>query len=731
MFKPISKIFLLFILLILFSFQSSINLESKIQTLSDHSQQVIKAHEISKSLNVIPDYGKIPLYFIPNKGQVDENVLFYAKASRYTLWMTKEGLVFDSIMHQGTYLDASPRQARYNTDSLCHRVTESLKFERDVSRLIFLNTNKNLEVDPFDITKHRVNYIIGTDKSKWKTNILTSKAVLYKELYNNIDLKVYGIEREIEYDWIVKPGGEVSDINLEYKNVKNTKIDKKGNLVVGMKFGQLRHAKPLGYQVIGGKKIEVEANFKEIRQNTFRFEIGKFNKNYELIIDPLVYCTYHGGSDVETGRAIAVDKKGAAYVAGYTKSTDFPTQNPINGTKIGGDDIYITKINPQGNALLYSTYMGGSDNDYCWGIAVDKKGAAYVTGLTNSTDFPTKNPVQGTIGGNTDTFITKINPQGSSLAYSTYLGGSDTDYGYAGIAVDKKGSAYVTGQTRSTDFPTKNPIQGTIGGSTDTYVAKINPQGSALVYSTYLGGSDSDFGWGIAVDEKGAAYITGSTYSPDFPTKNPVQKNHAGGNSDAFITKINAKGSALVYSTYHGGSGYDYGSGITVDKKDSAYVTGGTESTDFPTKKPIQKKNGGDQDSFITKIHKKGKRLIYSTYHGGSDYDYGYGITVDKKGNAYVAGGTKSTDFPTKNPVQKKLAGDQDGSITKIHKKGKRLVYSTYHGGSDYDYCYKIAVDEKSIAYVVGSTNSTDFPTKNPVQKKLAGNQDAFITKIK
>jgi len=517
------KILFLFVLLILLSIQGSTNLEQQNQI--QPNQRQLKNEELSPSLKLNPDFGKIPLYFVPNQGQVDETALFYAKTSRYTLWLTKEGLVFDRRL--------SPR----DMDE-----PEDVAYERDVSRLVFLNANRNPEVIPKDDTEHKVNYFIGSDESKWQTNIQTSRAVLYKELYPNIDLKVYGVEKQIEYDFVVKPGGEVSDIRFEYKEVEKTRIDKDGSLIIKTKFGEIKHAKPVCYQVIRGERVEIQAEFMKIGDNNYGFKVKGYNRNYELVIDPvvLVYSTYLGGSGNENGFGIAVDSEGAAYVTGDTESNDFPTKSPFQGTKAGSMNAFIAKVDSSGSALIYSTYLGGSLEDSGFGIAVDSEGAAYVTGRTSSIDFPTQNPIQETNAGCLDTFITKVNASGSALIYSTYLGGFEYDPGY-GIAVDSEGAAYVIGWTFSSDFPTQNPIQGSFGGGDygeyDAFIAKVNSSGSALIYSTYLGGSDDDKGRGIAVDSEGTAYLTGQTSSTNFPVMNPFQKNYAGG-EDVFIAKL-------------------------------------------------------------------------------------------------------------------------------------------------------------------------------------------------
>ena len=329
-----------------------------------------------------------------------------------------------------------------------------------------------------------------------------------------------------------------------------------------------------------------------------------------------MYSTYLGGSAFDTTEAIAIDGSGNAYVTGFTRSTNFPTQNPYQGTHAGGTyDAFITKLSPSGSALSYSTFLGGSEWDRGYGLAVDGSGNAYVTGYTWSTNFPTQNPYQGThAGGTYDAFISKFSSSGSALSYSTYLGGSGYDYGYA-IAVDLAGNAYVTGYTESSNFPVQNAFQGTLGGGgyCDAFISKFSSSGSALSYSTFLGGSGEDRGYGIAVDASGNAYVTGHTTSINFPTQNPYQGTHAEGTYDAFITKLSSSGSALSYSTYLGGSHWDKGWGIAIDGSGNAYVTGETSSSDFPTQNPYQETIAGSRDAFVAKFFSDGSLTVTTT----------------------------------------------------------------------------------------------------------------------
>ena len=424
-----------------------------------------------------------------------------------------------------------------------------------------------------------------------------------------------------------------------------------------------------------------------------------------------------------------------------TGSTDFPTATPFQPDFGGGGfpgDAFVTKLNAAGDAIVYSTYLGGSGIDLGEGIALDSDGNAYVTGNTFSPNFPTANPNRDAIGGGSDAFVTKLNPTGDGILYSTYLGGNNDDFG-EDIAVDASGNAYVTGNTDSNNFIALAAFQdvvqnGYAGGASDAFVTKFAPNGSAIVYSTYLGGGIDDRGEGIAVDADGNVYVTGTTNSLDFPTNAPFQS-ELGGFRDAFISKLNPAGKTLVYSTYLGGDDRDEGFGIAVDSSGNAYVTGDTRSINFPTVNALQPGLGGETDPFVTKFNAAGSALVYSTYLGGSDLDSGLAIAVDSFGNAYVAGGTNSTDFPTANPFLAAKVGSFDAFVAKLNSAGSTLRYSTFLGGTGEDIGRGIAVDATGNAYVTGNSLSPNFPTIGPFQASCAGGvdgcADAFVAKIR
>ncbi|MFB3132946.1 MAG: SBBP repeat-containing protein, partial [Rhodothermales bacterium] len=622
------------------------------------------------------------------------------------------------------------------------------------------------------------NYFIGRDRSKWRTGVPHYARIRYEGVYPGIDLVFYGTnQRQLEYDFTVQPGADPARIRLAIEGAKRLEIARSGDLIAHLASGEVRFKKPVIYQEANGKRRSIKGKYTLAEGNRIGFEVGPYDASHPLIIDPmLTYSTYLGGTGSERGDAITVDSAGNAYVVGATDSIDFPTTEGAFDEYCGTDggcnpepylnsDAFVTKLSADGSALVYSTYLGGADGDGAAGIAVDGLGNAYVTGSTASADFPrTKNAFQQTFGGGDDAFVTKLSANGSALFYSTYLGGASDDYG-EDIAVDASGNAYVTGLTLSSNFPTTDGAFATShnGGFIDAFVAKIDPSTDTLVYSTYLGGTGIDFGFGIAVDSGGNAYVTGFTDDPngDFPTTENAFQRTFGGGYDAFVTKLNPIGNlsdfclnqsgaevvctdpgrvfeSFPYSTYLGGSSNDESWGIAVDSLGNAYVTGWSTSTDFPTtenafQKTIGGKNGREPDAIVAKLNAAGSALVYSTYLGGKQLDYGFGIAIDGDGNAYVTGYTQSRDFPTAgNAFQPAYGGGgSDAFVTKLNVTGNALVYSSYLGGSDSDSGEGIAAAGGGNAYVVGYSYSSDFPTTgDSYQPLLRGTSDAFVVKV-
>ncbi len=615
-----------------------------------------------------------------------------------------------------------------------------------------IGANLSPRVTGLEALTGKVNYFLGNDPKKWRTNIPTYAKVKYHDVYPGIDLIYYGNRQQLEYDFIVAPGADPNAIIFEFGKVAaNLKrrpapqVNDQGDLVLPTAGGQIRLNRPLAYQEVNGVQREISASYIFKGERRVGFQVAKYDGSRPLIIDPvLTYSTYLGVAGLDEGEAIAVDTAGNAYVTGVAGSTNFPTTPGAFQTTLGGfggvfgfGDAFVTKLNPTGSALVYSTYIGGGGDDVSTGIAVDAAGNAYLTGLTNSrVTFPTTpGAFQTTFGGGSfDAFVTKLNPTGSGLVYSTYLGGLAQDDA-SRIAVDAAGSAYVTGETNSINFPTTPAVfQSSLGGDFDAFVTKLNPAGSGLAYSTFLGGGATDSGIDIAVDASGNAYVIGNSSSTDFPTTAGAFRTSFGGTRDAFVAKVNSTASALLYSTYLGGHGDDRGRGIAVDSAGNAYVTGLTNSGNFPfSPSAFQTAFNGVFDAFVAKVNPSGSGLVYSTFLGGTARDEGNSIAVDVAGNAYVTGETESSNFPTANAVQPALGGASDAFVTKLNPTGSALLFSTYLGGNSFDAGGGIALDAASDpnAYVAGSTDSNNFPTTaGAFQTIFGGNRDAFIAKI-
>jgi len=678
---------------------------------------------VPASPKIVERPDKLLLSFEVNQGQTDAHVKYLSRGAGYSLFFTANETVLTLQPASAT----SPMQAeRQPKPSIGDRLPTSA-----VLRMKLLDGNPKAEISGQDELSGKSNYFIGNDRRKWHTNVQQYAKVRCTDVYPGIDLVYYGHQRELEYDFVLHPGVNPRTIRLGIEGAKKLRLEH-GDLVLTSEAGEVHLRSPRIYQNAKGLRHQVRGRFAIRRQNEVGFEIGAYDRRRELVIDPvLAYTTYLGGSNYEEGFGIAVDTTGSAYVTGYTFSVDFPSLKAIQGSQSGRSDAFVTKFNVDGSAIVYSTYIGGTDSDFGAGIAVDSSGNAYVCGWTYSTDFPTTNAFQPNNNGSNDGFVTKINPEGNALVYSTYLGGTDADSANA-IALDSSGAVYVTGLTLSSDFPTHNAIQPSYGGEGDAYVTKIKPDGSALVYSTYLGGSGEDAGNGIAVNSVGSVFVTGSTGSVDFPIKNAFQKtNHAA--TDAFVTRINATGSALVYSTYLGGSIGDYGFGIAVDSLGNAYATGATYSGDFPTFNAIQPSYGGEGDAYVAKINTTGG-LVYSTYLGGSNIDESRGIAVDKSGNVFLAGFTGSTNFPIVNAFQNTIPGDSSNAfITEINAAGNALPYSTYLGGKWSASARGLALNSAGTVFIVGDTGEAkgDLPT-TPVafQQLYRGGGDTFVAKI-
>jgi hypothetical protein len=697
-------------------------------------------------------YAALPLAFEQNTGQTVKGVKYVARAHGYTLFLRPDEAVF-SICERSDLIDARRTAGGKGLVRVHDKRHPDARQSRAAAVYMQLNgANRAARISATDELAGKANYFIGNDPRRWRRNISLYGNVNYEDIYPGIRLAFHGEQRQLEFDFVVAPEASPKTIAFQFKGA-GIKIDASGNLLISSAGGEIVVHKPIAYQQSHNRKKPVDAQFVLNADNRVSFELGEYDHQRELVIDPSVavlYATYLGGSGADEAEAVAVDSStGNAYVTGETSSVDFPGYSGTNKLT-GSENVFVTEMNAAGSNFLYSTYVGGSDSDAAYGIAMDKSADVFVVGATNSSDFPhTSGAFQASLGssGATNAFIFELNATGS-LTYGTYFGGSASDVAL-GVAFDQTTGLYaIAGSASSTDFPIKNALQPKLAGSDNGFVSLWNSAGNSLTFSTYLGAATGDNVNAVALDSSDNVYVTGKTSSPAFPTTSGAFQTKCGtdgtcngGLLDAFVTEINSTGSNYVFSTFLGGSNNDLCDGIAVDAT-GIYITGQTESTDFPVVAGGFQATfgGGDNDAFVTKLNSSGSAEVYSSYLGGSGAEIGASIAIDGGGNAYITGQTDSptNNFPLVIPTQATLGGGNDAFVTEVNSSGSKLLFSTYLGGSqdedDGGNYGAIAVDSYGAnIYVAGNTASTDFPVfPNPGALQTTyggGSTDAFVAK--
>jgi hypothetical protein len=719
---------------------------------------------------VLDAYAKLPIAFVENRGQTNRQVRYFAQGPHYSFFLTPDEVVLSFTKpSRKTAPDRPSRAARpilRDRGVLIPAMSPVAGAEQPstagiVLGLRFLGANTGVVIDGAERAPGNVNYFRGNDAARWQTDVPSYGEIVYRQLWSGVDLRLSEKHGTLKYEFHVSPGAKIRDIRLAYSGVDGLALDSAGGLVIQTSLGTLHDAAPVSFQEIDGVRVPVESRYvlqAGPGEKGYSFGVGAgYRADHELIIDPgVAYSTFLGGTADEIGNGIAVDAAGNAYIVGTTQSPDFTTTAGAfdrTGAVSTVSDVFVAKLNPAGTALVYATFIGGVDFDWGRAIAIDSAGNAYIAGQTKSSDFPTtKGSFDRSLGippncprcatDNYDAFVTKLNAAGSALVYSTYLGGaSDIDDALA-IAVDAAGSAYVAGETFSSDFPSTPGAFRTAraAGGPDAYVTKLNPTGSALVYSTFIGGTQVDFAARIVVDGSNNAYVLGNTSSADFPTTPGAFDTSQNGSFDLFVLKLNAAGSNLVYSTFLGGLGFDSAGGLAVDSNGSAYVSGGTSSADYPVTpgafQTVSQTSGGG-GGFVTKLNATGSALVFSTFLGDAGVT---GIALTPAGNMWVTGATSSLTFPTTADAFQGFlspgAGTPDAFIAELNSTGSAILYSTYLGGNNTDLGTDVKLDSAGNAYVTGTTRSSDFPTTpNALDRVFKGRLDifwgdAFITKL-
>lgn len=674
-------------------------------------------------------YGRVELGFEANWGQADPAVKFLARGAGYGILVTPS----ETVLTVARTTAPPPREG--GTARKGRKMGETASV-----RMKLAGASGGAEILGVGLLPGKVNYFVGQDPSRWRTGIPTYRQVRVRGVYPGVDVVYYGTQRELEYDFVVAPGADPEAIRLAYEGVEEMRVEANGDLILRTKLGEIRQQSPVVYQEIGGKRKPVQATHVRLGQKEIGFRVRGYDRAQPLTIDPrLSYSTLFGGSLAEGPLSIAVDSSGNAYITGFTISADFPMASPGQSTPSpSAMDVFVTKLDAAGAALVYSTYLHGADDQDQLGqtITVDGAGAAYVGGITWSYSFPTTAGAYKTTTNDTccvDGFISKLSPSGSSLAYSTYITTSDDDL-VSSLATDPLGAVYATGETTAFGFPTTaGAYQTAFRGVGDVFILKLNAAGSALVYSTLLGGTGEERGTGIAVDSAGNAHVTGWTDSPVFPTTAGAYQTTAPGALDAFYAKLNSGGTALLYSTRLGGGAIDSAMGVALDPMNNAYVVGRTASTNFPaTAGAYQAANRGGTDAFVVKFNANDSSVGYATLLGGPGNETPWGIGVDASGGAHVGGLTTALEFPvTGDAIQSARPGLEDGFLSKLNAAGSALAFSTYLGGAATDQVDAVAVDAGGAVYVAGTTMSSNFPTTvDAYQRSLRGATDVFVAKI-
>ena len=559
----------------------------------------------------------------------------------------------------------------------------------------------------------------------------TGSTLFYRGAWPGIETEYAPYRQTLKSEYHVAPGADPHLIRLRYDGRSLPRTLGDGSLVVGVPGSEFVESAPYAYQDREGP-VPIQAAWHIYSDGTVGFKLGPYDPSRPLIIDPVMnYSTYLGGSGNTEVTSVAFDTYGNAVVAGWTTATDLPASG-VKTKNSGSVDAFVAKLSAEGNRIVWCTYLGGSGDDRAFGVAVDLSNNVYVTGWTQSSNFPLAGAIQSKLSGGRDAFVTKLNSSGTAILYSTYLGGSNYDQGNS-IAVDSTGAAYIAGDTLSTNFPVVSAYQPVSGGQQDAFVAKLNPAGNGLVFSSYLGGNAMDHAAAIALDASRNVYVTGSTNSANFPVLDATQPKYGGG-QDAFVAELKSTGSVLLFATYIGGSGADCGNAVAVDVSGNVYVGGVTLSVNFPTSAGAYQQTllsgGADNHGFAWKINSGKTALVYSTYLAGMNMDAVNGIAADPAGNAYLVGLTSSTDFPIVRPFQAAIIGLTNAFLLKLNPSGSGLIFGSYLGGSSSDTANGIAVDSLQNIVIGGVAGSTDFPVRNAAQSYSNAPLSGFVTRV-
>ena len=659
---------------------------------------------------------------IADKGKIRKDIFYIAQSKGVKIYFTRTGLIYNYIQTEETFFkkpdsETEKDKIRKEHPEQVHRKSKAYGME-----LLFVNASEKVIIKSEDETGETSNYYLPQCPDGI-TNVKSYRKITYQNLYPEIDLVFYSSEQGMKYDFIVKPGGNIADIQLKYKDVQHLKLLKDGSLQIKNPLGTLTEGKPFTYQ---NDKQEIKSNYK-LKGKTLSFEVNNYDKTKNLTIDPsIVWATYYGGSNYDYGNAVATDKDGNVYLAGYTESSSGIASGGFQNTYGGNADAFLVKFSASGQRL-WATYYGGNNGGSGSAVATDKDGNVYLAGTTGSTNGIASSGFQNTLGANYDAFLVKFSSSGQRL-WATYYGGTGYDFGST-VASDKDGNVYLAGYTESSSGIASGGFQNTIDnyGNNDAFLVKFSSFGQRL-WATYYGGSGEDVGRAVTIDKDGNVYLAGQTISSQGIASGGFQ-NSFGGFNDAFLVKFSSFGQRL-WATYYGGNDFDDGCGVAVDKVGNVYLTGVTRSSSGIASGGFQNTFiGNNDDAFLVKFSSSGQRL-WATYFGGNRDDYGNAVAADKDGNVYLTGYTGSSSGIASGGFQNTIGGGtQDAFLVKFSSSGQRL-WATYYGGSSEDNGNAVTADKDGNVYLAGYTNSSSGIASGGFQNTLGGNIDAFLAKI-
>jgi hypothetical protein len=662
----------------------------------------------------------MPFAFVENRGQASPAVRYIGGGPEFKAWFQDRSVM---LRHGGTTMKVVFERSTMPGDLTSHPIRAA-----------------GVSIIAENPLGARANYLLGSDPRQWQTDLPLFGSIRYAGIWSGVELTYKAEHGSLKAEYLVAPGAGVERIGLRFDG--NPQIRPDGTLRLHGPSGDFVEEKPLLYQSIGGERREVAGGFQEHSDGSIGFWTAEYDHTQPLVIDPsILFSGYFGGSSEDSVTAVGIDALNNVVTAGWTSSNDLPASNGA-GTKYGGGvDAFVASFLPDGGALIYCTYLGGSGDDRAFGLAIDSTRNIYVTGWTSSTNFPLVGALQTHLGGTRDAFVTKLSAAGNALVFSTYLGGSGVDVGYA-IALTSASpqgpanAVVVVGDTTSTNLPVTNGVfQPRLGGSQDAFVAMLSPAGSTLTYLTYFGGSGVDHASSVKVGPSGGIFIGGYTWSTNFPVASAYQP-ASGGGQDGFVAKIVPTSTRNpVWSTYLGGHGGSVGApeevnALCLDSQNNIIVAGTTSSANFPvTAGSFQSTLGGESDGFISRFTNSGV-LLQSTFLGGALSDGIDAVAVDFHGYPYVTGFTSSLDFPVQHPLQNNNAGAVDAFVVKMNTNLSAITFGTYLGGSGSDTGNTIAVDSETSIIVAGQTGSGDFPIAGSLQNSINSVLSSFITKI-